>query len=199
MRTLANIALLALTALVTTPSPTRAESAPPPAPMTRLWLQEETLVRDRSDVVTALNALSLTPLSERVALFAAMYVSKQYSEAYVGPAMFLGPLTIGLGIGLEQWEPSFRTGMVANLRLEKFGATGYLEYGGSGPWARLTAFALPLPWLGIGGMAQADFGAGPYLELSPYPEKQPATIFGAPLVSLRDGTVTGYAGLRLSL
>lgn len=133
---------------------------------------------------------------ETVGLMGFALVSKEYAEAYVGPTLYFGPLMLGLGIGLDQVDPNVVGGLVASLNSGPLQLLGTLELNGLGLWGRFEGAYYVHELLGLGAMAQADYGAGPRLEFM-IPSDIPITLYGATLYRWWTEEVVGLGGVRL--
>lgn len=155
-----------------------AEDALPP---NMAWVFSDNVVHGGT-VTPSLDAFSLSFGAMPVPVFTNAFVSQGYAEAYLGPAVPVGPLLIGAGVGLETANPAIRGAFTVAHASDIGWGIGMLEYGGSGPYARLLGAYTPTTWFGVGANLDAQFGAGPYAEVRPFGAWLPVTINSSLLV-----------------
>lgn len=170
------------------------ESANTPSLFILPQLEYQVAPDGRAVVMSAFAAKRLT---DNFGFMGFVLVSKPFAEAYAGPALFAGPLTLGIGAGVETVASDPKIGGSANLDFTRTALPSNIllifEAGGSGPWGRFESMLYVHEKLGLGAMGQADTGIGPRIEAMP---RDWLTFYGSMMYRWWEHDVVGLGGVR---
>ncbi|MFA6018377.1 MAG: hypothetical protein WCT28_00495 [Patescibacteria group bacterium] len=132
------------------------------------------------------------PAVHDLSVTATFVVSPNWSEAYVGPTWSpKKSISLGIAGGIESADAPWRVMAYSSISNKKLSFLGIAEYGGSGPWYKVSASYKAEP-VTIGVLAQRFDGIGPRIG---YSLSRPSLdVWAAPLYDLESRSPKALVG-----